>query len=677
MMRSLFAGVSGIRSHQTRMDVIGNNIANINTIGFKAGRAVFAQAMAQTVRGATRPYDGKGGTNPMQVGLGVQMGTIDTIFSQGNLESTGVKTDMAIQGDGFFVLSDGANEYYTRAGNFQFDADGRLVNPTTGYVVQGMLADAEGNIKPGTPIGDLILPFGQKVAAKATTKVEFTGNLNADIKPIGTILKSNVLFAVEKAGSDSDVNGLYAKGQTNSVISGITPGATTVTISDGNLTKVYTYAQKDTGAGHGDFHSLDDLVAEINADYGTKFTAAIQDDGSIKFSGVAGAGDSSITISSNNASLKASLAVANGTINDTTSTSSDQFSHRATEKDMLVDLQNSVGESLNLSDGDTIDLSVMKNGELVSGSYTVTNTSTLSDLMKQIDTVFGIKNDIGAHIDNGAITVNGDTGEQNALQAIAIREGENEALNSVMSFTEVQAAKDATHTANITVYDAMGRKHTMIMEFKKTDIRNQWTWSIKFKGNEIVSSGGKGKISFNANGSIASFTYSDGANSLQFDPNNGAVPVNIKLDLGRFGDFNGLTQFSSPSAMVTKSQDGYASGNLSSISINGHGEITGLFTNGVTQKLGQLILASFNNPGGLTSVGNNLYMTSANSGTPVEGRAGEIIQAEILPGYLEMSNVDLAQEFTNMIVAQRGFQANARVITTSDDMLNEMVNIKR
>jgi len=677
MMRSLFSGVSGIKSHQTRMDVIGNNIANINTIGFKAGRAVFAQAIAQTVKGATRPYDGKGGTNPMQVGLGVQMGSVDTIFTQGNLESTGVKTDMAIQGNGFFILSDGTNEYYTRAGNFQFDADGRLVNPTTGYVVQGMLADSNGEIKPGTPISDLILPFGQKVAAKATTKVEFTGNLNADVKPVGTILKSNVMFAIEKAGSNSDVNGLYAKGAANSVMSGITPGATTVTVSDGSTTKVYTYAQKDTGAGHGDFHSLDDLVAEINNDFGTEFTAALTNNGSIQITGVAGAGDTAVTFSSNNASLKVALSAANGTVNDTTSTNTDQFSHKATKDDLLTDLLNSVGDTLNLSAGDQIDLSVMKNGELVSGNLSVAADSKLSDLLTKINDIFQIKNDIGAHIDDGALTVNGDPGEENTLQAISIREGENEALNSIMSFAEMQAAKDATHTANITVYDAMGQKHTMIMEFKKTDIRNQWTWNITFKGDEIVSSGGKGKISFNSDGSIASFTYSDGANSLQFDPNNGAVPVNIKLDLGRFGEFNGLTQFSSPSAMVTKSQDGYASGNLGSISINGQGEITGLFTNGVTQKLGQLVLASFNNPNGLTNVGNNLYMTSANSGTPVAGKAGEIIQAQILPGYLEMSNVDLAQEFTNMIVAQRGFQANARVITTSDQMLNEMVNIKR
>ncbi|NIA12382.1 MAG: flagellar hook-basal body complex protein, partial [Nitrospiraceae bacterium] len=410
MMRSLFAGVSGIKSHQTRMDVIGNNIANINTIGFKAGRAVFAQAIAQTIRGATRPYDGEGGTNPMQVGLGVQMGSIDTIFTQGNLESTGVKTDMAIQGNGFFVLSDGSNEYYTRAGNFQFDADGRLVNPTTGYVVQGMLANSNGDIKPGTPIGDLVLPFGQKVAAKATTKVEFTGNLNADVKPVGTILKSNVMFAIEKPGSDSDVNGLYAKGATNSVMSGITPGASTVTVSDGTSSHVYTYAQKDTGAGHGDFNSLDDLVAEINNDFGTEFTATLTNNGSIKITGVAGAGDTTVSLSSNNASLKAALSPADGTVNTTTTTSTDQFSHKATKDDLLTDLLSSVGDSLNLSSGDSIDLSVMKNGELVSDNFTVAADSKLSDLLAKINTTFGIKNDIGAHIDDGALTVNGDPG---------------------------------------------------------------------------------------------------------------------------------------------------------------------------------------------------------------------------------------------------------------------------
>ena len=578
----------------------------------------------------------------------------------------------------FRSLSDGANEYYTRAGNFEFDAGGRLINPNSGYVVQGQLADSNGEIKPGTPIGDILLPFGRKVAARATTKVEFTGNLNAKDTPIGTILKSNTMFAIENTGSDSNVNGLYAKGKANSLISGMTPGTATVTVNDGTTSHVYTYAQTDSGDTQGDFNSIEDLIAEINNDFKMKFTAALQTDGSIKFTGDVGSGASNLTITSNNATLQTALAAANGKIDNATSTLTDQFSHRARSGDKLVNLLNSVADTLNLADGDSVDISAMSNGQLVSGAFAVTAGSTLADLTKKINDTFGITNETGAHIsDEGALVIQGDPGADNALQSIGIRENGNTALSSVMSFAEMQKAKDATHTANISVYDALGEKHTMVLTFKKSDIKNQWLWNIKFKGSEIISSGNSGKISFNSNGSIASFTYDDGANTLQFDPNNGASPVNITLDLGEMGKLNGLTQFASPSAMVTKSQDGYASGNLSSISVNNSGEITGLFTNGVSQLLGQVALASFNNPGGLSAIGNNLYTTSANSGTSVIGKAGEIIQAEIMPGYLEMSNVDLAQEFTNMIVAQRGFQANARVITTSDQMLSELVNIKR
>ncbi|MBK6486398.1 MAG: flagellar hook protein FlgE [Gemmatimonadetes bacterium] len=176
MMRSLFAGVSGLRNHQVRMDVIGNNIANVNTVAFKSGRVTFKEGFAQLLQGASRPPGDLGGTNPIQVGLGMQIGSVDMMFSQGNLETTGLATDVAIQGDSFFVVKKGTQNYYTRSGNFQLDSLGQLVSPTNGFVVQGKMAE-NGVFLPG--VQNITLPVGQKTAAKATDTTTLAGNLDA------------------------------------------------------------------------------------------------------------------------------------------------------------------------------------------------------------------------------------------------------------------------------------------------------------------------------------------------------------------------------------------------------------------------------------------------------------------------------------------------------------------
>ena len=176
MLRSLFAGVSGLRNHQFRMDVIGNNIANVNTVSFKSGRVTFKEGFAQLLQGASRPPGDQGGVNPVQVGLGSLIGSVDQLFTQGNVETTGVNTDIAMQGDAFFVVRKGTETYYTRSGNFQLDAEGRMVSPTNGFIVQGRMA-LDGILND--TITDITLPFGQKVAARATSKVTVAGNLNS------------------------------------------------------------------------------------------------------------------------------------------------------------------------------------------------------------------------------------------------------------------------------------------------------------------------------------------------------------------------------------------------------------------------------------------------------------------------------------------------------------------
>jgi flagellar hook protein FlgE len=441
MLRSLFAGVSGLRNHQTRLDVIGNNISNVNTVAFKAGRVTFKEGFAQLLQGASRPPGNQGGINPIQVGLGMQIGSVDTIASQGNLETTGLNTDVAIQGDSFFVVRKGNQSYYTRSGNFQIDADGKLVAPTNGFIVQGRRA-VNGVFQNG--VQDIQLPFGQKTAAKQTTSVKLRGNLDAAVP----------------AFDDADPDG---------------PGP---------------------------------LVGGFGPD----------------------------------------------------------------------------------------------------------------------------------------------------TQALTKNEG---------SWAE----------SSITVYDSLGTKYDVKIQMYKTDA-NSWTWQVdpsnlEDAGVPAGSISGTGTLTFLEDGTLDPATT---AGTVSFSPP-GATDMSVALDFGSGVD--GLTQFSSTSTAVLRDQNGYTSGTLQNFTIDRTGLLTGSFTNGVNVPLAQIVLSDFNNPAGLLRIGDNMYQESGNSGGAVLGYALEGSQSTLTSGALEMSNVDLANEFTAMIVAQRGFQANSKVITTSDEMLQELVSLKR
>lgn len=696
MMRSLFAGVSGLRNHQTRMDVIGNNIANVNTVAYKSSRVTFAEAFAQLLQGASRPPGDLGGVNPIQIGLGSKIGSIDQNFAQGNLESTGQNTDLAIQGDGLFVLSDGSRNYFTRAGNFQLDANGRMVSPANGFKVQGINADSDGVLSTGSAITDIALPFGKKSPARATTSVTMTGNLDARAQPLGTILATQGrVYGVEQASSNgglgSDLSGLYASGAANGGIFGMVPDSTTVTISDGTNSRTYTYVNADTGVGTLDFHSLKDLVGEINNDFGaagfnTLTAAQNNSTGALDFTAIAGI---TLDIDSSNPALLKALGSANGTLAAAATSSTDQFSHIAVATDLVTNLRNGTGQSLGLAAGNTVLIDGNKGGTAVtSGSLAVGAGTTYSQLLAQIGTTLNLTNITGAGIDptTGAMTINGDGGLVNALTGVNIRSAAAGAtsFNAVFdsrpgNYVERQAASDVTHQAAITVYDSIGTPISLTMTFTKDPTApNRWLWDASVPSPAAITGGGSGFVTFDTDGRLETFAYNGGANSLQFDPGSGATaPVDLQLDSGVLGDINGLSQFASASNAVASSQDGYPMGNLQDISVDSRGVITGYFTNGVNQTLAQIALASFNNPTGLLRAGNNMYGESANSGSSIIGFSGTSNQSTITPGALESSNVDLSEEFTNMIIAQRGFQANARVITTADEMLTELVNLKR
>jgi flagellar hook protein FlgE len=193
------------------LSVIGNNIANINTIGFKTGRALFQEMLSETIQGASRPSDYSAGTNPIQVGLGMSVASVSQTFGQGQLQLTGNMMDMAVQGDGFFVLREGGQQFYGRAGAFGFDGDGRLT-AGQGLLVQGWMANANGQIGSGTATGDIDLPFGQKSPARATQEIRLQSNLDASAQALSTITQTNPLLA-QALSTDALQNLFNATGQ--------------------------------------------------------------------------------------------------------------------------------------------------------------------------------------------------------------------------------------------------------------------------------------------------------------------------------------------------------------------------------------------------------------------------------------------------------------------------------
>ena len=390
------------------MDVVGNNIANVNTAGYKSAQVTFEETLAQTLQGPAGSGLSRGGSNPLQIGLGVKVASIDGVFTQGATQVTGRPTDLAISGDGFFMLELEGQRVYTRAGSFRWDESGNLVAPG-GYLVQGWMADAQGNIATQTAVDSINLPLSQVIDPVETSLIELGGNLSSD--------------------------------------------------------------------------------------------------------------------------------------------------------------------------------------------------SAIGDL----------------------------------------------------------------HTTSIVVYDSLGEAHETLLTFEKTGA-NAWDVTAEMDGNALTLS--STSVTFDSNGALTSA----GTLSLSGYAPPGADPIAIDVDLAGTAP---LVQFGGSSTAESFDQDGNAIGFLSNFSIAGNGTISGQFSNGETKVLAMVATATFNNPSGLIRDGQTHFQASTNSGEPLIGEPGSGNRGLVAAGALEMSNVDLAQEFTNLIIAQRGFQANSRVITASDEVLADLVNLKR
>lgn len=421
MLQALLAGVASIKAQQTRMNVIGNNLSNVNTTAYKGSRVTFQDMIAQTIRGAARPTGPLGGTNPIQFGLGVLVAGTDVNNEQGSLNATNRPTDMAIQGNGYFLVSNGDRAAYTRDGAFDLDANGDLVHRATGERLLGWTADnATGNIDTNAVVGPqstLNVPLGSRTAVQVTTNATWAGNLDAR-EPI---------------------------------------------------------------------------------------TAA-----------------------------------------------------------PLPPTTNS-----------------------------------------------------------------------------------------------------AWRSALVRVFDSQGAQHDVTLHVIKT-ANNEWTWQMS--GGSTASVSGTGTLQFNSDGSLVAGS----PGTVTITPTSGGAPA-FNVDL----DFSKLSQLAAETQVQASNQNGFPPGSLQGFSIGVDGVVTGLFTNGLTRPLGQIATAIFPNNNGLERMGSNLWRNTDNSGVPVVGPPRSGGRGSISSGFLEQSNVDIGAEFTDLIVTQRGFQANTRVVTTVDEMLQDLLSMKR
>jgi len=544
LINSLFAGVSGIRNHQSMLDVIGNNIANVNSIGYKGSRVTFSDTFNQFVRYGTNPTDTAGGTNTFQVGLGMKLNSVDRNWNQGTFERTGITTDLALQGDGLFVMKKNGETFYSRAGAFIFDANGQLVNPQNGAIVQGKVATEDGTIPPGNNLENISIDSNLRLPAVATTDISWGGNLDStspltrsaeyvqsgninESMAVGeSVTESNVIY--DELGNAYDFNTTYEKTAANTY-----DVTYEVVDSDGN-----------TAIAPVTYEAVFDTVAN---------------------------GGAMISFDGNNPPVAKEVS----------------------------------------------------------------------------DTDLGIKFD---------------------YDPAAVVQASTDTLSS-----SVDNNRDSTIVSGyVSIFDSLGNAHTLTLKYTKID-NNSWAWSTEVPAESGTLTGNSGSITFNADGSIASISPNPPV--IQFDPLEGASQQNIVLDFGE--NFDGITQNASSSVVSSLSQNGSSAASLANISIDQYGFIEGVFSNGNSRQLAQILVSTFPNRNALTSVGENMFTVSANAGEPYISEPGETSNTTIQSGALEQSNVDLSEEFTRMIVSQRGFQANSRVITVSDELLQEITNLVR
>ncbi|WP_434580703.1 flagellar hook protein FlgE [Sulfurimonas sp. NW15] len=726
MLKSLFSGVSGLQSHQIAMDVESNNIANVNTVGFKYSRANFSDLLAQTKAIATAPQGQLGGKNPVQVGLGSTVNSMTRIFSQGSIQNSDKNTDVAIQGDGFFIISpDGGNTYkYTRAGDFKFDAGGNFVD-NNGFLAQGWLRDpVTGKVDSTTPIENINIAPGLTTPASPTQEIVLKANLNSgalvesfspaysvgSTPPPNNGVVSSAPSAVDENGNavpSGDLGVMFnevgeafslqpGQGVWASFLDTQTTATNGVTASTGTVQELDITLQLDdgttkqiisTGGGAND-------SAAVNAN---RYVSAINAQTAV--TGVSASYDATanrIVLTNSNSNAAASHNIRITTVGATDNSGLTIADSRTTayryqydptgslktpglDKTFttMADLREAMElQARNVGDGDGDGTSDENNISVIindQGKLEISNPGGSQD------------GDYNINLNITALTT--DSGGAPVIENTRFTRN-MEALNSVIPIGGTgkafsQSFNAATHSSSIDIFDSLGSKHTIRMEFRKVSVNTATgsTWNMKVSVpspatiDTIAPTNEKtGSVRFNNDGSLATYNPPN----ISFSGNNGSAPnQQVNLSFGTANKFDGMTSFDSRSSTSGISQDGFTGGDLVGIRIDQSGTLVGSFSNGRSFGLAQIAMAKFTNNEGLSTDGGNVYTQTANSGDPIIGTAATAGRGFIQSSALEASNVDLSRALTQLIIIQRGFQANGKTITTSDQLLQTLIGLKQ
>jgi flagellar hook protein FlgE len=643
MSSSLYAALSSLQAHQSWIDLIGNNLANSNTAGYKASDAVFSEQFAQTLNFASAPSTGRGGQNPTQIGLGVRLAAAPRAFTQGALTTTGRVFDLALQGAGFFAVRNGLQNLYTRAGSFGLDANHFLTDLRTGSQV----------INPGgNPIQ---IDTDSLLAPNATTTAQMSGNLPKVVTgPLPEVQTSSAAFADGTAASLTSSNaGPYTipTGETWTMkitVNGSAPQIVSLTSATGNVTAQDVVDQ---------INALNGVTATVNGSGGVSITSdGVGQDVTLKVTPGTSGRDLAGLIGVSTALVTGSqTAVTSGTL-----------------------LNNLPGNTTDYVDGDQITITgVDADGTAINSTFTygaANDGTTLQQLTDYIDAQFP---GATASLDSsGKLVLQSDTAGVANLQLSVLdgsaATGHTDWTRYAMTTTTEGTGPDAVSTA-MEVFDPAGVSHTLTLNFER-QADGSWNVNPSLEATDgSVLSGPITGLRFADDGSPTGLAGVASAVTMSFTGQ--TSPQTVNLSLGSDGAFTGLTQFGAAGEVLVATQDGYGIGQLSSMSVNADGEIMGLYTNGQQKSLGAVGVATFTNPDGLMQAGDNLFSESTNSGA-AQLSAGEVGRAgQVVGGALENSNVDTAEEFVNLIEAQRGFQANSRVITVENELMRDLTQI--
>lgn len=581
---SLFTGLSGLVANSRRLDVIGNNISNVNTTAFKSTRMAFSPSFSRSFSLGSSPSATTGGSNPSQIGLGVTVASTQRNFNNGPIGGTGVATDVAIEGDGFFIVDSAGAQNYTRAGNFLRNPQNDMVTQT-GARVLGYAVNEQFNIEDGN-LAPISIPIGTLTVAEATRSVNFNGNLNAGgaIATTGTVLEGRAWF------------------------------------TDAALTVPVTAA---TDISTTDIYMSDGLGGSLLA-----------------------------------------------------------FDSTANPKLITFNNFEKGGKSIEAT-------TFAFNGTAVAGAQGFGNT--LGDLADFMEDILGLDNsNVGANSNlGGSVNINAGgqlviTGNEGTAQSIGpdsvsiTVSGAGSGLAQPLQLNRTADADGESVRTSFIVYDSLGTGVTIDLTFvlQATTISGGTTWQMVAESDDTAAMNriiGLAEVTFDNAGRFESASNQ----TLTLIRDNGAVsPMQLTLDLESetYGVSSLADQGSSLAAVF---QDGSPIGTLSNFSIGEDGRISGSFTNGLTRTIGQIAIAKFTNPEGLVDLGDNLFGSGPNSGTAFVTRPREFGTGRLVGSALEQSNVDLSQEFINMILASTGFSAASRVITTTDELITQLLALGR